>query len=209
MAATMSNDASAAMRVALDELLWENFAAYPWSDRRRSDSAFVCLFKDAFSCAESQDPYECDEPWGDEFSDFLLTNEIVQRYSTLCCSARGTCSDKAHAHYLLSVVPSSLRVAGKEAELGPRSLQVVQFFVTLVNSLKDDDSDDDDGDESSSTVAGEEGGEEEDIGSETEKADIGSETEDIGSEKKDGQQKEEEQKKHTCPETEGDKKVED
>ena len=176
----MSTNASVAMRVAIDDFLCEEFG-----DIGRSDSCFVKLFKDALVCAESQAPYECDSPWGDEVSDFLLTQEIVDRYSTLCCLSRGSSNDMEHAQTLLQVVPSALRVACQETELGPKSFRVVQFFVTMVNCLADDDEDSDDED-SVETHAGEgdENGEEE------EKQDDGCvEPENVDEEKKKEQKK--------------------
>ena len=110
MAPKMSNRASKSMRAAIDQLLSENFDGHPWADRRRSDNAFVSLFKDAFLCAESRAPYDCESPWGDEECDFLLTGEIVDKYSKLRCEARGTSTQQEHAVYLFTVVPSSLRV---------------------------------------------------------------------------------------------------
>ena len=127
---------SAAMLVAIDELLGPVMP-----EQKSSDSAFVSLFKDALWCADSQAPYESDEPWGDEVSDFLLTKEIVDKYSMLCFSLRGTSDADDHASNLLKVVPSSLHVACKEAKLGPNSLRVVQFFINLFTSVMNDDDD--------------------------------------------------------------------
>ena len=127
---------SAAMLVAIDELL-----SPVMPEEKSSDIAFVALFKDALSCAESQAPYECDHPWGDEISDFLITKEIVDKYSMLCFSLRGTSDDDEHASNLLKVVPSSLHVACKEVKLGPNSLRVVQFFINLFTSVMNDSDD--------------------------------------------------------------------
>ena len=120
------------------------------------DGEFVQLFKDALDNAEAGEVVTYSNPYGHEVGDFLLSGHIVDRYS-LHCHQKGPASTTDEPDYwnqvtyLLSTVPSSLKKAVTEAQLGAKSQRVVQFCLDLVDGTLDVLEEDEHPDEASAT----------------------------------------------------------
>ena len=134
------------------------------ADDTAADNDFVDVFKRAIQLANSDCAITDSNPWGDEHGPYLLPGNVVQEYSSLCSSKTpvpNMFTDEMymqHVEWLQRVVPGSLKKATMEEALGTNGERVIQFFLTMVDTILDDSDD-----EESEEEEGEEEEEEEDV----------------------------------------------